>query len=85
VRGFPAGGVPSRGSWWRLALALIVFMLWAHPSLVGLPCAALLIVADLGTYFWHGFPGYDELGFIAVLACAGFAMFRVWREHHTYT
>lgn len=45
MRGFPAGGVPSRGSWWRLALALIVFMLWAHPSLVGLPCAALLIVA----------------------------------------
>jgi small-conductance mechanosensitive channel len=46
--------------------------------------SAILIVADLGTYFWRGFHGYDELGFIAVLACAGFAMFRVWRDRHTY-
>ena len=46
--------------------------------------SALLIVADLATYFWHGFNGYDELGFIGVLACAGFAMFRVWRDRHTY-
>jgi hypothetical protein len=45
VRGFPAGGVPSRASWWRLTVALILFILWAHPSLVGLPCAALLIAA----------------------------------------
>src|ERR671938_233431 len=47
--------------------------------------SALLIVADLGTFFWRGFHGYDELGFIGVLACAGFAMFRVWRDRHTYT
>jgi len=26
-------------------LALLLFLLWAHPSLVGLPCAALLIIA----------------------------------------
>lgn len=30
---------------WRLILALIGFVLWAHPSLVGLPCAALLLAA----------------------------------------
>jgi hypothetical protein len=35
----------TRGSWWRLSLALIAFVLWAHPSLVGLPCAVLLILA----------------------------------------
>jgi hypothetical protein len=28
-----------------LILALSLFVLWAHPSLVGLPCAALLLVA----------------------------------------
>ena len=28
----------------RLLLALVAFVLWGHPSLVGLPCAALLIV-----------------------------------------
>jgi len=30
---------------WRLVVALIAFALWAHPSLVGLPCAALLVAA----------------------------------------
>ena len=30
---------------WRLVLALVGFVLWAHPSLVGLPLAALLIAA----------------------------------------
>ncbi len=34
----------TRESWWRLGLALIAFVLWAHPSLVGLPCAALLLL-----------------------------------------
>jgi small-conductance mechanosensitive channel len=46
--------------------------------------SAVLIVAALGLYFWHGWPGYEELGFIGVLACSGFAMFRVWRDRHTY-
>jgi hypothetical protein len=32
---------PTRESWWRLGLALLAFVLWAHPSLFGLPFAAL--------------------------------------------
>ena len=35
----------TRESWWRVGLALVAFVLWAHPSLVGLPFAALLILA----------------------------------------
>ena len=35
----------TKQSWWRPAVALIAFVLWAHPSLLGLPLAALLIVA----------------------------------------
>lgn len=35
---------PRRDSWWRLGLALLAFVLWAHPSLVGLPFAALLLL-----------------------------------------
>jgi small-conductance mechanosensitive channel len=46
--------------------------------------SALLIVGALGLYFWHGWPGYEQLGFIGVVACAGFAMFRVWRDRHSY-
>jgi small-conductance mechanosensitive channel len=46
--------------------------------------SALVIAAAIGTYFWHGLPGYDALGFIGVLACGGFAMLRIWRDEHTY-
>jgi hypothetical protein len=34
----------TREPWWRLGLALIAFVLWAHPSLAGLPFAALLLL-----------------------------------------
>lgn len=36
---------PAGRSWWRVFVALLLFLLWAPPSLVGLPCAALLIIA----------------------------------------
>jgi hypothetical protein len=36
---------PHPASWWRLLVATLAFVLWAHPSLVGLPCAALLLIA----------------------------------------
>lgn len=38
----------AHASWWRLVLAMFAFVLWAHPSLVGLPCAALLVIAPTG-------------------------------------
>ena len=47
--------------------------------------SALLIVGAVGAYFWEGLPGYDALAFIGVIACAGYAMIRVWRDRHTYT
>lgn len=47
--------------------------------------SALLIVTALGLYFWHGLPGYEQLGFLGVIAGAGYAMFRVWRGRHSYT
>lgn len=43
---------PKRESWWRVWLALLAFVLWAHPSLVGLPFAALLLLV----------PGNDRPG-----------------------
>jgi small-conductance mechanosensitive channel len=47
--------------------------------------SALLVVAAIGLYFWHGFPGYEQLGFLGVVAGAGYAMFRVWRGRHSYS
>jgi small-conductance mechanosensitive channel len=46
--------------------------------------SALLIVTAIGLYFWRGLPGYEQLGFIGVIAGAGYAMFRVWRSRHSY-
>ena len=46
--------------------------------------SALLIVAALGLYFWHGWPGYEQLGFIGVVALSGFAMWRIWRNRRSY-
>lgn len=41
----PARPAPPRSeSWWRPGLALIAFLLWAHPSLAGLPFAALVLL-----------------------------------------
>lgn len=47
----------TRESWWRLSLALVAFVLWAHPSLVGLPFAALLVLAPAGGER----PGWSQL------------------------
>jgi small-conductance mechanosensitive channel len=77
-----------------LAIAFFIFLVWRERrgeigawdtrEKVVFYGSALLIVAAIGSYFWHGFPGYDALGFIGVIACAGYAMFRVWRDRHSY-
>jgi small-conductance mechanosensitive channel len=77
-----------------LAIAFFIYLVWrerrdeiaawsARERIVFYG-SAVLIIAGLGLYFWHGWPGYEELGFIAVLACSGFAMWRVWRDRHSY-
>jgi hypothetical protein len=77
-----------------LAIAFFIYLVWrerrddiavwsARERIVFYG-SALLIVAALALYFWHGWPGYEQLGFIGVLACSGFAMWRVWRDRHSY-
>jgi small-conductance mechanosensitive channel len=77
-----------------LAIAFFIYLVWRERrdeigtwstrERVVFYGSALLIVAVIGLYFWHGWPGYEQLGFIGVVACAGFAMFRVWRDRHSY-
>jgi small-conductance mechanosensitive channel len=77
-----------------LAVAFFIYLVWrdrrgeistwSRREMVVFYGAALSIVAALGLYFWHGWPGYEELGFIAVLGCSGFAMWRIWRDRHDY-
>jgi small-conductance mechanosensitive channel len=77
-----------------LAIAFFIYLVWrerrdeiavwsARERIVFYG-SALLIVAALALYFWHGWPGYEQLGFIGVLVCSGFAMWRVWRDRHSY-
>jgi small-conductance mechanosensitive channel len=77
-----------------LAIAFFIYLVWRERrgeiatwsarERVVFYGSALLIVGAIGLYFWHGWPGYEQLGFIGVLACAGFAMWRVWRDRHSY-
>jgi small-conductance mechanosensitive channel len=77
-----------------LAVAFFIFLMWrerrdeistwSRREVVVFYGSALLIVAAIGVYFWHGLPGYEALGFIGVLGCAGFAMWRVWRGRHHF-
>ena len=78
-----------------LAIAFFVFLVWrqnradiatwsvrARTTFYG---AAVLIVADIGVAWWGGAHGLNLLAFLAVLALCGFAMFRVWRDQHSYS
>ncbi len=46
--------------------------------------AIVLAVVDLGVYFGLGASGLDALAFFLVLGACGYAIYRVWRNEHTY-
>lgn len=77
-----------------LAIAYFIFLMWRErregiamwPSRARIVFygAAIVAVADVGVYWYGGAVGYEILAFVAVLALCGFAMFRTWRDQHTY-
>jgi len=80
-----------------LAIAFVIYLFWrdrrsdidgwSRRSRLVFYGAAALIVVNLGAYFWPGraTAGPDALAFVLVLGLAGFAMWRVWRDEHTYS
>ncbi|HKC77481.1 MAG TPA: hypothetical protein VKB70_03750 [Gaiellaceae bacterium] len=77
-----------------LAIAYFVFLIWrdrregismwsqrAQTVFYG---AAIVAVADVGVYWYGGARGYQLLAFVAVLVLCGIAMWRTWRDQHTY-
>ena len=78
-----------------LAIAFFIYLMWRERSeeigqwsvraRVVFYGAALLAVADLGANWYGGARGVQILAFIAVLIFCGFAMYRVWRDQHSYS
>src|SRR3954453_5856110 len=57
---------------------------WSMRAQVTFYGAALLIVVDIGVNWYWGAPGLQLLAFLAVIVLCLFAMWRVWRDQHTY-
>ncbi len=77
-----------------LAIAFFVYLVrrerrgeiaeWPLRARVVFYGAALLAVADFGADWYGGAHGLEVVAFVAVLAGSGFAMWRTWRDQHTY-
>jgi fucose 4-O-acetylase-like acetyltransferase len=78
-----------------LAIAFFVYLVWRERrqeisiwparAQVVFYGAALLIVADIGAISFIDETGADAVVFVVVLAVSGFAMWRVWRDQHSYS
>jgi ABC-type nickel/cobalt efflux system permease component RcnA len=78
-----------------IAIAFFLFLLWReHRSEIGLwpgraravfYGAAALMVVDIAAISFIRETGLDAVAFVLVLAVGGFAMWRTWRDQHTYS
>jgi small-conductance mechanosensitive channel len=77
-----------------LAIAYFIFLVWRERR-EGISMwppraqwvfygAAIVAVADVGLYWYGGAVGFEVLAFVAILVLCGFAMWRTWRDQHTY-
>jgi hypothetical protein len=77
-----------------IAIAFFIYLLWRERrSDIGTWSArarfafyggALLIVTSLGVFFFTEVSGRNALAFFLILGLSAFAMFRVWRDQHSY-
>ncbi|HKI91224.1 MAG TPA: hypothetical protein VJ986_02890 [Gaiellaceae bacterium] len=77
-----------------LAIAFFIYLIWRERreeisawstrARVVFYGAAALAIADLGAEWYGGSHGLQVLAFVGVLAGSGFAMWRTWRDQHTY-
>ena len=77
-----------------LAIAFFVYLMWRERredigqwprrARIVFYGAGLLAVADLGVNWYGGAHGLQVLAFVAVLVLCGVAMWRTWRDQHTY-
>jgi hypothetical protein len=78
-----------------LAIAYFLFLvwrdrreeisMWSTRSRVVFYGSALLMVVNVAVRFFTPVGnGWNLIAFLAVFVCGGFAMWRVWRDEHTY-
>jgi hypothetical protein len=77
-----------------LAIAFFIYLMWrerreeisswSNRARVVFYGAAVLAVADLGADWYGGAHGLQIIAFIGVLVLCGLAMWRTWRDQHTY-
>jgi len=79
-----------------LLVALVVFIyrlwrsrrseigMWSRRAQVVFYGSALVILVDLLGYTFFARGGLDAIAFLGVLVLCGFAMFRVWRDQHSF-
>jgi hypothetical protein len=78
-----------------LAIAFFLFLLWREKrsdievwsdrSRNVFYAAIILAVVDVGAFIGLRPNGRDALAFFLVLACCAYAVFRIWRNEHTYS
>ena len=78
-----------------LAIAYFIYLLWrdhrtdiatwSTRARVVFYGSALLMVVNVALRFWVPVGnGLSLIAFLAVFACGGFAMWRIWRDEHSY-
>jgi small-conductance mechanosensitive channel len=77
-----------------LAVAFFIYLMWrerreeigawSRRARIVFYGAALIAVADLGAEWYGGVHHGQIIAFLAVLVLAGLAMWRTWRDQHTY-
>ena len=77
-----------------LAIAFFIYLfwrerrgdiaVWPRRAYVAFYGAAIVLVVAFGYYILNGASGVDAAAFLIIIGLCAFAMWRVWREQHTY-
>lgn len=78
-----------------LAIAFFIYLVWRERrgdiavwprrAYVAFYGAAVVVVVAFAYYILNGASGADGAAFLVILGLCGYAMFRVWREQHTFS